>query len=57
VNGVLSRQGNAAPPGRFSCSVQVALGGEKERAELAAFEALLVKWIADAKNRVPYSAD
>jgi len=34
----------------------VALGGEKERAELAAFEALLAKWIADAKNRVPYSA-
>jgi hypothetical protein len=34
----------------------VALDGEKERAELAAFEALLDKWIADAKNRVPYSA-
>jgi len=34
----------------------VALGGEKERAELAAFEALLAKWIADAKNQVPYSA-
>ncbi|MGB2714764.1 MAG: hypothetical protein WBC51_11325 [Vicinamibacterales bacterium] len=27
---------------------RAAMGGEKERAELAAFEALIAKWIADA---------
>lgn len=51
IRGIISTDGS---PGRVDMSVgdrlrqRAAMGGEKERAELAAFEALLSKCIADA---------
>jgi hypothetical protein len=51
LRGIVSADGT---PGRSDLSVgeqlrqRAAMGGEKERAELAAFESLMAKWIADA---------
>jgi hypothetical protein len=51
MRGVIPTDGS---PGRCDLSVgeqlrqRAAMGGEKERAELAAFEALMTKWIVDA---------
>jgi hypothetical protein len=51
IRGIISTDGS---PGRVDLSVgdqlrqRAAIGGERERAELAAFEALLSKCIADA---------
>ena len=51
IRGIIPTDGS---PGRVDMSVgdqlrqRAAMGGERERAELAAFEALLSKWIADA---------
>jgi hypothetical protein len=51
LRGVVPTDGS---PGRSDLSLgeqlrqRAAMGGEKERAELAAFETLLAKWIADA---------
>lgn len=51
LRGVVSTDGS---PGRTDLSLgdqlrqRAAMGGEKERADLAAFEALIVKWISDA---------
>lgn len=51
IRGIISTNGS---PGRSDLSIgeqlrqRAAMGGEKERAELAAFEALLAKCIADA---------
>jgi hypothetical protein len=51
LRGVIRADGS---PGRGDLSVgdqlrqRAAMGGEKERAELAGFEALIAKWIADA---------
>jgi hypothetical protein len=51
IRGVIPADGS---PGRSDLSVgdqlrqRAAMGGEKERAELAGFEALIAKWIADA---------
>jgi hypothetical protein len=51
LRGVIPADGS---PGRSDLSVgdqlrqRAAMGGEKERAELAGFEALIAKWVADA---------
>lgn len=51
IRGIISGDGS---PGRSDMSLgdqlrqRAAMGGERERAELAAFEALLAKCIADA---------
>ena len=51
LRGVIPTDGS---PGRSDLSLseqlrqRAAMGGEKERAELAAFEALFARWIADA---------
>jgi hypothetical protein len=51
LRGVIPTDGS---PGRSDLSVgdqlrqRAAMGGEKERADLAAFEALITNWIADA---------
>jgi hypothetical protein len=50
IRGIVSADGS---PGRSDLSVpeqlrqRAAMGGEKERAEFAAYEALIAKWIAD----------
>ena len=54
IRGIIATDGS---PGRVDMSVgdqlrqRAAMGGERERAELAAFEALLSKCIADALDR------
>lgn len=51
IRGIISTDGS---PARVDMSLgaqlrqRAAMGGERERADLAAFEALLSKWIADA---------
>ena len=51
IRGIIPADGS---PGRTDLSVgdqlrqRAAMGGERERAELAGFEALIAKWIADA---------